>query len=112
MILLLGLSVPLRLRWLLSESAFENLVRDLPATDAPTQAVDLPVPQRLGLYELSHAYRQGNGVIFYESTGDFLDDAGFAYLPTGPFPELESGSFEAPRFHHLGNAWYSWTASW
>jgi hypothetical protein len=48
----------------------------------------------------------------YEATGDFLDDAGFAYLPDGPDPELGNGSFEVPQFVHLSGDWYSFTSSW
>ena len=40
------------------------------------------------------------------------DDADFAYLPDGPNPSLENGSFESPAFKRLGGGWYSWTASW
>lgn len=40
--------------------------------------------------------------MFYEATGLPFDDAGFAHLPSGPFPELDTGWFEPPRFEHLG----------
>ncbi|MGY0002335.1 hypothetical protein [Micromonospora sp. I033] len=50
--------------------------------------------------------------MFYEANGYLIDDAGFAYLPDGPSPDLETPDFESPVFKHLGGAWYSWTASW
>jgi hypothetical protein len=109
--LLVG-SVPLRARWAASEGAFESWVDRAPQVGASDELVYFDVPDRIGLFRIRDAYRQGDAVIFYEATGSVLDDAGFAYLPSGPFPELESGSFEAPHFRHLGGDWYSWTASW
>jgi hypothetical protein len=50
--------------------------------------------------------------VTWEAIGSGLGDAGFAYLPDGPKPTLESGSFEAPSFKNLDGVWYSWTASW
>lgn len=100
--------VPLKARWIASRSSFEDVVDNVLADDDFTFGDD----QRLGLYTVIHVYREGDAVIFYERTGSFSDDAGFAYLPNGPFPELENGGFERPEFRHLGGAWYAWTASW
>ena len=58
------------------------------------------------------AYQVGENVILYEANGDFIDDAGFAYLPRGPDRRLSNANFEAPVFKRLGDGWYSWTASW
>ncbi|MGI8686105.1 MAG: hypothetical protein ACR2MO_13635 [Acidimicrobiales bacterium] len=67
---------------------------------------------RLGSFEITHIDKVDNGLLFYEQTGNLFDDAGFAYLPAGPTPDLESGGFESPQFRSLGGGWYAWTASW
>jgi hypothetical protein len=46
------------------------------------------------------------------SERSFLDDAGFAYLPSGPDRKLDNAGFESPEFRALGGGWYTWTASW
>lgn len=100
--------VPLRARWSVSRSDFEAVVEEAMEDEDYSSVAS----QRLGLYDVPHVYRQGEGIIFYERTGVLSDDAGFAYLPEGPFPELENGGFERPQFRHLGGPWYAWTASW
>lgn len=72
----------------------------------------VPAPSTFGSYRIIAAYHVPGGVVFQERNGNLFDDAGFAYLPGGPTPDLENGSFESPIFRHLGGAWYSWTASW
>lgn len=71
-----------------------------------------PPDRRLGLYQVTSVWRVEAGVLFYEKTGALSDDAGFAYLPDGPSPDVENGLFESPRFRRLGEGWYAWTASW
>jgi hypothetical protein len=111
--LLIGGSVPLQARWALSESAFEEIVRDVTPTASVEDRVDLPAPGRIGFYRITDAYRQGDAVVFHEATGAPLGFAGFAYLPSGPFPELMYGSVEVgPWFRHLSGDWYAWTAHW
>jgi hypothetical protein len=100
--------VPLKARWALSRSDFAAVVDEAFEEGDFASTED----QRIGLYNVTHLYRQGEAIIFYERTGMFSDDAGFAYLPNGPFPELENGGFERPEFRHLGGPWYAWTASW
>jgi hypothetical protein len=69
------------------------------------------IPERVGNYDVEpDAYRVKGGMIIFDSRG--IADAGFAYLPDGPYPELENGSFEAPDYLPLGDGWYSWSASW
>lgn len=110
--LVLG-SVPLRVRWAMSESDFESWADRAPPESEVSEIVRFDVPSRIGLYRIRQAYRQGEAVIFYEARGSgIVDDAGFAYLPHGPFPQLVSGSFESPTFRHLSGPWYAWTASW
>jgi hypothetical protein len=99
---------PLKARWSLGRSDFESVAREALQDEDYSDTES----QRIGLYNITHVYRQGEAVIFYERTGVLSDDAGFAYLPNGPFPELENGGFERPEFRHLGGPWYAWTASW
>ncbi len=107
---LLWVDAPLRLRWTLSRDAFERVVYQVQRGDG---AAERQVPfGRLGLYEVLSVMKVETGVLFYEKTGNFLDDAGFAYLPSGPSADLENGSFENPQFRSLGGGWYAWTASW
>lgn len=110
-VLALGLviaDVPLKARWAISRADFEEVVDEALADDDHRSVEH----RRLGLYIITLVYRQRDAVIFYELTGALSHDAGFAYLPDGPFPELEDGSFERPQFRHLSGPWYAWTASW
>ncbi|MBM7785503.1 hypothetical protein [Tenggerimyces flavus] len=66
----------------------------------------------MGSYEVIRVETVPGGVLFYEANGNLFDDAGFAYLPGGPTPELENGGFESPNYRHLGGPWYAFTASW
>jgi hypothetical protein len=110
---LVVVDVPLRARWAMSRAAFEAVVATLPpAGQAGQEWVSVAVPARIGGYRITSAVVAPDAVIFWEATGSGLDDAGFAYLPDGPKPTLENGSFEAPSFKHLDGVWYSWTASW
>lgn len=104
--------VPLRARFSLSEAAFDRALELAPAETSLDEQEHFEVPDRIGSYRITDAYRQGDAVIFYERTGSLVDDAGFAYLPSGSFPELENGGFERPSFRHLQGDWYAWTASW
>ena len=112
---LAGLDAPLRARWALSRGAFEHVVETGPPS-SPDAGRDgwqgIEAPDRIGLYRITSASRFGEAVLFWEAHGAFVDDAGFAYLPDGPDPALESGWFESPQFRHLGGPWYAWTASW
>jgi hypothetical protein len=103
--------VPLRVRWLGSRSAFEQAVAMAPQPTDRSAWVPFEVGDRLGSYRIDQAVRAGDGVLFFEATGSFLDHAGFAYLPSGPFYELQL-PLESPEFRSLGGGWYAWTASW
>jgi hypothetical protein len=94
--------VPLRARWAVSKPAFERV--------ASGGAFDGPA--RLGTYDVVSLDREGAAVVFTEATGSFFDDAGFAYLPDGPFRELEDASREDMAFQPLGDGWYAWTSGW
>lgn len=109
---LIWTDAPLRVRWALSRGDFQDAVALAPPATDPEGWVTFEVPNRLGSYRIIDANRVGDGVIFYERTGAFSNDAGFAYLPSGPFEELETGWFESPQFRSLGDGWYAWTASW
>lgn len=101
-LLLLVTDAPLRLRWAGSHSDFARAVEDAP----------FAVDRHLGSYEVTSAVRAGNGVLFWEANGAFLDYAGFAYLPDGPESLRGNGGLESPEFTSLGGGWYAWTASW
>ena len=104
--------LPLRARWELSKDEFQRAAAAAPAPTAVDEWVSFEVPDRIGSYRVVRAYRVGDAVIFYDAKGSFVDDAGFAYLPSGAFDELNTGWFEVPRFWALGDGWYTWTASW
>lgn len=47
--------------------------------------------------------RWGSGFIF--------TTVGYAYLPDGPFPELEINDLGVPEFPRFDGHWYQWSAS-
>ncbi len=105
----LGLTdIPLQVRFDLARGAMQDAVDTMPADD------DAVIGNRLvGTYMIRFLDRVDGGVILTEAIGNsVVDDAGFAYLPAGPTPEPENGSFESPQWHDLGGGWWSWTASW
>lgn len=98
----------LQMRFDLARPAFQDAVDSMPADDDYVLH-----PGLVGTYAITSMERVPGGVILYDWAGNsFVDDAGFAYLPDGPTPELENGSFENPQWHDLGGGWWSWTASW
>ena len=103
-------SVPMRVRWSLSRADFASIVSDAPPANSDWQYFN--VPRRIGSYSIDSAVRIPQGVLFYEAHGAFLNDAGFAYLPSGPSGVRGNGSFESPQFEPLGGPWYAWSASW
>jgi hypothetical protein len=107
--LLLYGNAPLRIRWQSSRSAFQRAVPEVQAHPSDWSGWH---PRRVGMYTVTTVQVVGDDVIFYEKTGAFLDDAGFAYLPNGPSKALANGSFENPQWFALGGHWYAWTASW
>jgi hypothetical protein len=106
--LLLGVHAPLKLRWELAKADFERTIADL--SDKPPGL--WWETSRIGTYEIINVEKVKGGVIFHESAGAGFDDAGFAYLPYGPTPDLENTGFENPQWRALGDGWYAWTASW
>lgn len=109
--LLIGTSAALRFRWEFSKSEFEEIAREVPPP--PSSGSDLmDVPAKIGSYSIVYAVRIPQGVLFYDHNGSFFDDAGFAYLPSGPSPDMENETFEGPRYKSLGGDWYAWIASW
>jgi hypothetical protein len=105
---------PLEARFALSRDAFDDYVRDhvAPSNGVRAGSGTLPDPGRLGWYDITSVRQVDDAVLFSESTGAFFDNAGFAYLPSGPSPSLSNGGFESPRWEHLTGDWYAWTASW
>jgi len=105
--LLVMLQVPRHARWAASQQAFDLFAAEVAANP------HAPVPPSIGWYDVDNLRHVDGGWIIYETTGSgMLDDAGFAYLPAGPTNSLGDGSWENPRFVHLGGPWYTWTASW
>lgn len=109
LVALLFANVPLRVRWQSSRSDFQHALTEVQADPGSWSGWH---PRQVGRYTMTTARVVGDGVIFYEKTGSFLDDAGFAYLPDGPSDTLANGSFENPQWLALGGHWYAWTASW
>ncbi|MEV0647576.1 hypothetical protein AB0I28_20145 [Phytomonospora sp. NPDC050363] len=106
--------VPREARWALSRPAFDDLVATLPVP-APGTAPDWDGwsdEREIGTYTITAAFAVTGGYWFYEDNGAFFDDAGIAYLPSGPGPELADDGFDSARFHALGDHWYTWTHSW
>jgi hypothetical protein len=102
LLVLLVEHVPLRVRWAASRDAFEATMRTL---DGTAQGL----PADIGWYRVTRVIRHGDAVLFSEDHVGILDDTGFAYLPDGPVDDLP---LVRPRFVHLGDDWYSFTASW
>lgn len=103
---------PLRVRFELAKSSFNSQVENLEPRGSYDEWADLEVPDRIGGYGIISAYQVGDAVIFYEENGNFIDDAGFAYFPSGPTDKFGDATFENPQFRHLSGDWYAWTASW
>lgn len=104
--------VPLRVRFELDRSEFDELVDELEPAGSIDEWISLDVPDRIGSYDITMGYQVGSNVILYERNGALFDDAGFAHLPDGPDQRLGNSGFEAPSFRSLGGDWYAWTASW
>ena len=88
------------------------VVATAPVPSGPDEWTGLDIAGRIGSYTIWNVDQVGDPLIFYERQGALFNDAGFAYLPSGPFAELSTGWFEAPRFRHLGGPWHSFVASW
>ena len=113
LLVLFLLNAPLQIRFAAASSAFDRQVAVLEPAGSYEKWKPLKnAPDRIGTYGIGSGYQVGEGVIFYENVGAFLNDAGFAYLPDGLSETLENGSFEAPQFRHISGDWYSWIASW
>ena len=76
-IVVLTLDLPLRARFAVSRSAFDEVVAAAP----PSEDSDFSPPLSIGLYRFTSVYRDGDAIIFERT--DF-HDWGFAYLPHGP----------------------------
>lgn len=100
--------LPLEVRWQLGKSDFAAALADVRAD--PAEWAEFR-DRRVGTYTITHAKRVDGGVVFYEKTGSFLDNAGFAYMPPGQ-TLAGTDSFERPEWVALGDDWYAWTASW
>ncbi len=107
---MLSTDLPLQLRWAVGRGDFEKVAETAAPNLTRSQVRDMGGSRTIGTYPVSRVYQQGDAVIF--RTGAGFADTGFAYLPTGAFPELENGNFESPHFSSIGGDWYTWSASW
>ena len=107
---LLWTNTPLKVRWAMSRDDFARVVAASPAVSGD-ETQDIDVPKVIGAYRVLGAYRKGEAVIFMDPVGSMFDDAGFAYLPSGPTAAVKAG-FESPHFEHIEGPWYMWTSSW
>jgi hypothetical protein len=94
-------NVPTTARFRLTQGSFDEAVRhngDFAGS-------------RLGSYRINESRRIDDGTFFFDRDGSLFDYAGFAYLPTGPSPSMNSGGLESPEFHHLYGRWWTfWTS--
>jgi hypothetical protein len=107
---LMAAAVPLQLRWAASRAAFDAVVAGHPLPPKGSEWRNFDVPARVGTYRIDAAYWVPGGAVFFEANGAFIDEAGFAYLPGGPGPDLPNTNFEAPQYKSLGGGWYSFTS--
>jgi len=101
--------VPLRVRWEIGRSEFEQALASVQHDPEKWTGWS---DRGVGTYTITHVQVVERGVIFYERTGALISNAGFAYLPQGPSADMATGAFENPQWVALGDHWYSWTASW
>lgn len=96
-------------RWAASQASFDQAVV---AATAPA-GITTATPGRMGLYRiLGEPQVIGDAVFFHHPLGGgVFDDAGFAYLPAGPTPDVEA-SFESLRTRQIDGSWYRWSSSW
>lgn len=96
-------------RWAASQASFNEAM--VAATDPDRAPATSPV--RLGLYRvLAEPTVIDESVFFHHPLGGgVFDDAGFAYLPAGPTPQVEA-SFESLHTQQIDGPWYRWSSSW
>lgn len=104
---LLAADVPLRVRWAVSEGAFDDAVQAAaPTGTSPDGPIE--VPGRLGAYRIVGAERLGTAVLIEtpDAAGIFVR-AGFIHVPDGlaSLPERITGGAS---FEPLGDDWYAW----
>lgn len=104
--------VPHRLRWEASRSAFDEVVAEQtePGLDRSTVR-ELGRGRSIGLMESDRVYQQGEAVVFEMGSGFIFTTVGYAYLPDGPFAELEINKLGVPEFERFDGDWYRWSAS-
>lgn len=96
-------------RWALSRASFDEVVQ---AVTDPART-STAAPERVGLFRvLGEPDVIGDAVFLrHPLGGGVFDDAGFAYLPAGPTPDVEA-SFESLRTQQIDGSWYRWWSSW
>lgn len=104
-LLSIAFDIPVKARFAIAQETFDAVVANMPPRSDFYFSDDLWV----GGYRITGVYQSGDGVIFREATGALFQDAGFAYLPSGPSANY---GLEDPQFRHLTGNWYAWTSSW
>lgn len=92
--------------WRVSRSSFDEVVAARQPGLASTEQRPLPA-RRLGAFRVRRAWQQGDAVVFVVENAGWFGEAGFAYLPAGPSPEVRSTMLE-PTFEPVGRGWYRW----
>ena len=95
-------NVPSQESWTISKPAFEAAVQSAPVLPNGKTYVSFPVPERLGVIEISGADRDLSGVYFAGHFGS-RGQEGIAYFPGGPPPEERSGM----AFAQIEGPWYA-----
>lgn len=99
---LLVLSVPLLLRFNLSQTSMDGFAREVIGGSS------VPRPDRVGLFPVGRVQRFNGGMRFLVKGGGFLDPSGFAYSPEGRPPNIGGED----NYVHLEGPWYLWEESW
>jgi hypothetical protein len=99
--------LPLRARWIASQSAFNREIGKLPPLSAADGDATITAPSHIGWFSISNVDPLPTGYVFTDASGGDTSDFGngFAYMPDGPIPALEDEGYQ---FTHLGGAWYAW----
>ncbi len=98
---------PLRVRFALAEDAF---TRALDAAVTDPQAADT-LAGDIGSYPVSAVAVYRDRVYFTVAGGGFLDESGFAHLPSGP-PAVDDPIGESVTVTALTGDWYVFSSTW
>ncbi len=103
---LIVLSVPEKIRLKLSEPALTTYVQEVRAGRQSPQQLGAP-PRQVGLFKVRETELLEGGIVRIITARDFIDHAGFVYLPNQPPPILGEDGYS-----HLYGSWWHWRRSW